>query len=492
MSLPNHKERKLRILFAAPEVDPFVKAGGLADVARALPLALKKLGHDVRIVMPQHYRVDEPRHHFKTLIEKTAVQMDSERINFSVKETRLNTIPIYIVDNKGFFRSRSAVYGYVDDSLRFAFFCKALLKIPELIEWKPDIVHANDWLTGLVSNYLKTSFKKSETYKHTKAIFTIHNLSYQGTFNRLTLRPEEIDSGGSLPKYNTVRFNTVNFMKRGIIYSDAITTVSKQYAKEIVTSQYGEGLDPLIRERQSHLIGITNGVDYKKFNPAKDHHIYQQYSAKHLSKKSANKIALQKEFGLFVDKNIPLIGMASRLSPMKGYDLVQEILRYLLEMPCQIIIVGEGDPKYHKLFWNYSKKYPKKFATHLQFDRIIARKVYAASDMFLMPSRFEPCGIGQLISSRYGSVPIVRATGGLKDTIQDYSPENEEGNGFVFEKFRALDLFRAIVRALETYKHKDAWKALVKKVMKLEFSWDKAAKEYLKVYEQALNNDKKK
>lgn len=485
------KKEKLRILYVSPEVDPFVKAGGLGDVSRALPLALKKLGHDVRIVMPRHYMQHPEQFHIKPLFRRVSVQMDDERINFNVDKATLGGIPVYFVDNKDLFRTRSAVYGYIDDGLRFAFFCKALLKIPELLDWSPDIVHTNDWLTGLVGNYLKTSYKHSSTYKNAASVFTIHNLAYQGTFNRLTLRPEEIDSGGALPKYNTVMFNTVNFMKRGIIYADAITTVSEQYAKEITTPQYGEGLDALLLERQSKLTGIVNGVDYEYFDPEHDPVIASHYNARHIHAKNDSKIALQKEFGLEVNKNIPLIGIVSRLAPMKGFDLLLEILPTLLEMPCQFIIVGEGEKKFHDAFWEASKTHPKKIAVHLQFDTGIAQKIYAGSDIYLMPSLYEPCGISQLLSSRYGSVPVVRATGGLVDTIKDYNPQTEEGNGFVFTQYQSIDLYGAIIRALEIYKNKGAWRKLVKKVMKLEFSWEKAAEKYLNVYHQASQEKEK-
>jgi starch synthase len=485
MAKPSSK--KLRILFATMEADPFVKAGGLADVARALPLVFHEMGHDVRIVMPHHYMPDEDKLKFKSLVKKTSVQMDEERINFSVNEATLDgKVPVYFIDNKGFFRSRRAVYGYVDDVTRFAFLCKAMLKVPELIDWKPDIVHSNDWHTGLVSNYLKTFYADSPTYDHARTVFTIHNLAYQGTFNRLTLLPEEIDSGGELPKYNTPQFNTVNFMKRGILYSDAITTVSKQYAKEITSESYGEGLDTVIRERRNKLVGIVNGVDYKKFNPATDPSIAQTYSWRTPERKVENKIALQKELGLTVDPDIPLIGIASRFTSAKGFDLIVDVLDYLLGINCQLAIVGEGDENYHNILHEHHKRHPRKFAAYLKFDREMASKIYAGSDLYLMPSKHEPCGISQLISSRYGSVPIVRATGGLIDTITDYKPETGEGNGFVFDTFDPIDMFHAIVRALEDYRHKKSWSKLIINVMRLEFSWERAAEIYLDVYKQAL------
>lgn len=482
--------KKLKILFIAPEVDPFVKAGGLGDVMRALPLALQKLGHDVRIVMPAHHIPDFDQLKPKDVFGKHYAKMSSkDRVSFYGKEIVLGEkIPVYLIENYGFFAKRNAIYNYVDDSIRYAFFCKAALHVPEIIDWAPDVVHSNDWVTGLVSNYLKADFKENKHLKNALAVFTIHNLAFQGMFNRLTLREDERDSGGELPEYDSVRFQTVNFMRRGIMYSDEVTTVSETYAKEIMTPKHGEGLEEILRDKRPHLHGIVHGVDYKEYDPATDKHIPAHYDVKHITKKAENKLEMQKEFGLTQDKSIPMIGLAHRLVGQKGLDLIKEIAPALMKRNVQLFVTGEGSQVYHELFYNLSQKYPEKVIAHLKFDRVMARKVFAASDMFLMPSHYEPCGISQLFACRYGSIPVVRATGGLADTIQDFDPDTMEGNGFVFQNKNAFEFYGALTRALETYKYPKVWRELVKNAMSEEFSWEAAAKKYEEVYLHGIHN----
>jgi starch synthase len=487
------EKEKLKILFIAPEVDPFVKAGGLGDIMRALPLALHNLGHDVRIIMPAHHIPNFEKYQPKELFEKYFVDMGpTEKISFLGKQIMLaEKVPVYLIENYGFFAKRSSIYGYVDDANRYAFFCKAALMVPEIINWQPDVIHSNDWVTGLVSNYLKKDYKESDTYRNTLSVFTIHNLAFQGMFNRFALREEEKDTGGELPAYSSVQFQTVNFMKRGIIYADEITTVSETYAREITTPKYGDGLDQLLLERRAHLYGIAHGLDYEKYNPATDKNIAAQYDIRRLSKKVENKIQAQKDYGLKQDPTIPMLGSAHRLTGQKGFDLLEKVLPALMKQNVQLFVVGEGQDVYHKMFYKLHEKYPDKIAIHLKFSRTVAQRVYAASDIFLMPSHYEPGGTSQLIASRYGSVPVVRATGGLADTIKDFDPKEMTGNGFVFENINSFEFYGALTRALETYKYPRIWKALTKIVMEKEFSWQAAARRYEEVYRKGLEEKRR-
>ncbi len=477
---------KLKICFAGAEVDPFVKTGGLADVMRALPLALHELGHDVRIFMPAHHIQNFDSLNPEVVLGKHFVTMGDSNINFVVKKIMLDgKIPVYLIENYGYFAKRTSIYGYVDDSQRYAFFDKAILKVCELLEWAPNIIHSNDWHTGLIPYYLVTDFKESATFKESVSVYTIHNLGFQGVRDQHVIE-EERDRGGALPEFNSPAFNTVNFMMRGILYADAVTTVSETYAREITTPKFGAGLDQVLKRKQPKLFGIPHGVDYDIYNPETDKIIPVQYNSKHFSKKAQNKLAIQREFKLTEGERIPMLGLAHRMSAQKGFSLIAEVAESLLKRDVQIFAVGSGAEKYMKLFQRLMEKYPKKVAAHLRFDRAIAHKVYAASDIFLMPSSFEPGGISQLLALRYGSVPVVRATGGLADTVSDYNPETQEGNGFVFTEFNPYEFYGALSRALETYRYQKIWKKLAIRGMEQEFSWVAIARRYTELYQREI------
>lgn len=453
----------LKVLTASSEVAPFSKTGGLADVAGSLPLALHKLGIDVKVVTPRYKSVE--------------IYGNEARLN--------NDVPLYFIEHEGYFM-RDNLYGdksgdYPDNLERFTFFSRRALEFLKDLDFKPDIIHCNDWQTALIPVYLKTIFKDDPFYRDIKTLFTVHNIGYQGLFPKedfsKTGLPSELFSINGLEFYNKV-----NILKGGLIFSDVITTVSPTYAKEIQTPEFGYGLDGVLALRKDSLFGIVNGVDDNEWNPSKDKELQFHFSATKIDGKYKNKKALQKEGGLKENENAPLIGIISRLADQKGLDLISQIIEPLLNMEVQLILLGTGEEKYHILFEGIKMRYSKKASIHLKFDAVLAKKIYAGSDIFLMPSRYEPCGLGQLISLRYGTIPIVRKTGGLADTIEEYNPKTKRGNGLVFERYDANELLRAIRRAVDFYKDKDAWRKLVLNAMKCDFSWEGSAKKYIELY----------
>ena len=390
-------------------------------------------------------------------------------------------VTYYFLDNEYYF-NRDGVYGYYDDGEKFAFFDRAVLEFMKEIDWKPDVIHCNDWQTGMIPVLLKLEYIRDDFYKNMKTIFSIHNLFFQGIFPPEIL-PElfgydyEPFRNGSLELHDGV-----SFLKGGINYSDKVSTVSETYANEIQTPEYGETLEGLLRCRSYALKGIVNGIDYEEYNPNKDKHIFEKYSVNNIKGKKANKKQLQRELGLTINEDIPIIGVVSRLTHQKGCDLIINILDRILQKDVQIVILGTGDYLYEQTFKNFQFRYPGKVSANTMFDNALAHKIYAASDMFLMPSLFEPCGLGQLIALRYGSLPIVRETGGLKDTISPYNKYNGVGNGFGFRNYNYNDLMNATEQALDVYNNKDIWKSLVLQAMHSNNSWEKSAKEYKALY----------
>lgn len=457
--------KKLKVLLAASEVVPFAKTGGLADVAGSLPLALENLDIDIRVIMPKYASVK--------------VKGDETVIGRKIK--------VYFVENDDYF-NRKELYGdklgdYHDNLDRFAFFSKEVLERCRKEDFSPDIIHCNDWQTALIPVYLNTIYKYDPFFSGTRTLFTIHNLAYQGLFSKDEFPKMGLD--WALFHINYFEFyDKVNLMKAGIVYSDAISTVSPTYAKEILTKEFGCGLEGVLKTREKSLYGILNGIDYGAWNPETDQKIFRKYSVQNLNDKYVNKELLQKETGLKVDSEIPMIGIISRLADQKGLDLLAKIIADLLNLKVQFILLGTGDNRYHILFEKMAKAHPRNTSIHLKFDAVLAQKIYAGSDLFLMPSRYEPCGLGQLISFKYGTVPVVRQTGGLKDSVQEFNLKTGEGNGFTFDEYKAELFFAAIKRALNAYRNKEAWANLVKKVMSLDFSWNASAKEYHKLYDR--------
>ena len=482
---------QLKILILTAEMVPFAKTGGLADVAGALPKALATLGHDVRVALPRYGRIDGARFGLTVEVDPFPVTIDSGTESVSIERSAIRAgdreIPVYFVANERLF-NREGVYGYPDDGERFVLFCRAALEMLKRIDWQPDVIHCNDWHTGLVPNWLKTIYRDDPFFAKTATVYTIHNLQYQGVFGRRILEVAGIEAYGFLyhPQMGELA-KVVDFMARGIYFADIVTTVSERYAQEILTPEYGEKLDPLLRDRRDRLFGVLNGIDYDDANPATDQHIARQFDAEHLDARAENKAALQREAGLTVDPNAPLLGLVSRMVDQKGFDLLSGIFDWLMRsLRVQFVLLGAGDQHYHTLFTRFQRTYPGQAAANLTFNTPFAQRIYAGSDMFLMPSRFEPCGLGQLMALRYGSIPVVRRTGGLADTVTDFDPLTEEGNGFVFERYDQVDLYTAIVRAVEHYRNPRTWQMLQRRGMGADYSWGVSARKYADLYARAI------
>jgi len=423
----------MKILIASPEIVPFAKTGGLADVSGALPKALEKLGEDVTAIMPKYRAVDDK----KFGLEYTGINIQVP-ISNRIEEAKIykgyinshqpvanKEIPIYFIDKKEYY-DRPYLYGtpagdYPDNAERFIYFDRAILETCKTIGLKPDVIHCHDWQTGMVPVYLKTLYKDDPFFKETSTLFTVHNLGYQGLFWHLDMHLTNL--GWDIFSPDGIEFyGKINILKGGLVYSDAITTVSKTYSQEIQTKEYGCGLDGVLRKRKDDLYGVENGIDYEEWNPATDKYLSAKYLKENLSGKWDCKKDLLNIYGLKASKEVPVLSVISRLADQKGFDLIAEIMDDLMKLDVQFVLLGTGEDKYHKLFEDIGKKYPSKAGIKIGFDNALAHKIEAGADMFLMPSRYEPCGLNQLYSLKYGTIPIVRATGGLNDTIENYDP----------------------------------------------------------------------
>jgi starch synthase len=481
-----HYERPLRVLILAAEIVPFAKVGGLADVAGALPKALQALGHDVRLAMPRYRQVDAERFHLRDAVNALSVSIGNFQVQVSVCQGSIgDEIPVYLIDAPRYF-DRENIYGYTDDGERFILFCRAALETMRVLDWAPDVIHCNDWHTGIVPNWMHTLYRDDPFYADTATVYTIHNLAYQGIFGNRILEVAGVAAQGFLYPYITELANVVDIMGRGILFADAITTVSERYAQEILTPTFGEKLDHLLRARRDRLFGILNGIDYQELNPATDHFIHTNFDISSLEKRAENKKALQELAHLPVRADVPLLAMISRLTDQKGLDLLSQVIQPLIDQGIQFVVLGIGDQHYQEMFQNMAARYPDQVAIFLTFNTELAQRIYAGSDMFLMPSRFEPCGLSQLIAMRYGSVPIVHSVGGLADTVQEYDPRTGQGNGFAFVNYDPWKLFAAVVRALEVYRFRDAWRTLQQHGMAADHSWHASAIRYEEVYRNAL------
>ncbi len=475
----------MKVLFASAESYPFIKTGGLGDVAFALPKALKSLGVDVRIILPKYLQIAE---FYKDKMQPSdvfSVPVGWRNQYCGVEHLEFEGLDFYFVDNEYYFKRENA-YGYFDDAERFSFFSRSIVEFIKRMNFVPDVIHLNDWHTSLIPAYFKMDTCKHLEKSKIKTVFTIHNLKYQGIFSKDVLHdvtglPENMMVEDGLEFYGDV-----NFMKAAINFSDYITTVSPSYADEIKTPYFGERLDGLLNKKSNKLRGILNGIDYNIYSPDTDTHIFDNYDINSIEKKADNKLKLQKILGFNQDKDVMMIGMVTRLVSQKGLDLVTHVMREILDKDIQFVLLGTGDEHYHSTFQYYSMTYPQKFSAKLVFDNTLAQRIYAGADMFLMPSQFEPCGIGQLIALRYGTLPLVRETGGLKDTVIPYDKTTSEGNGFSFSNYNAHEMLHVLEYALDIYKDKEAWNKLMKNAMNSEYSWERSAKEYLRVYDSIL------
>lgn len=472
----------MKILFSATEAYPFIRTGGLGDVIGALSKELSKLGEDVRVIIPKYKGIKEDLKNKINYIKHIFVDVGWRHQYCGIEELKVNNVQFYFIDNEYYF-NRDNLYGYYDDAERFAFYDRAVLEVLKAINWYPDIIHCNDWQCGMIPVLYKLEYRNKDEYPDIKFIYSIHNLLFQGNFGKEVL--------GELFGYDLQQFNNgglsfndgISYMKGGINYSEKVLTVSYTYAEEIKTPEYGECMDELLRNKGGDLKGILNGIDYEEYNPLTDELIEKRYDIDSIENKMENKLALQRELGLEENKNIPIISIVSRLTSQKGIDLIKEIIDCVLTKEVQFVVLGTGEWDYEEFFKGLEKRYPNKVATRIIFDNKLSHKIYAGSDMFLMPSKFEPCGLGQLIALRYGNVPIVRETGGLKDTIEAYNKFEFTGNGFSFYNYSSIELKNCIFEALEIYKRKDEWNNLVKTAMSCNNSWKKSALEYKRIYE---------
>ena len=475
----------MKVLFAASEAHPFIKTGGLGDVMGALPQSLTELGVDVRVVIPKYKNIKDELKQNLQFIKWFTVPVGWRDQYCGIFQYKYKDVVYYFIDNEYYF-NRDELYGYYDDGERFAFFNRAVLEFIKEVDWQPDIINCNDWQAGMVPVLLNLEYKNNEFYSNMKTVFSIHNLLFKGNFVPNVL--PELFGYDYMPLTNgSVELGgLVSFLKGGLNYSDHITTVSNTYAEEIKTQQYGEGLDGLLRCKSNFLKGIVNGIDYEEFDPEKDKLIFKNFTWNSISDKVENKVSLQKELGLPQKPETPMIALISRLTHQKGCDLIVSIIDRLLQKDIQFVVLGTGDYWYEETFNNLQYRYPDKVSANIKFDNALAHKIYAATDMFLMPSLFEPCGLGQLIALRYGSIPIVRETGGLKDTISPYNKYTGIGNGFGFKNFNSNELMQMIEYALTIYGEKDAWNNIIRQAMDSDNSWEKSAIQYKLLYEEIV------
>ena len=476
----------MKVLFAASEAHPFIKTGGLGDVMGALPKSLINLDIDARVVIPKYKNIKDELKQKLQFVKWFTVSVGWRNQYCGVFQYDYDGVIYYFIDNEYYF-NRDGLYGYFDDGERFAFFNRAVLELIKEIDWQPDLINCNDWQTGMIPVLLNLEYKKDLFYSKIRTIFSIHNLLFKGSFSPNIL--PELFGYDYMPLANgSVELDgAVSFLKGGLNYCDQITTVSNTYAEEIKTPQYGEGLDGLLRCRSCYLMGIVNGIDYEEFNPQEDKFIFKNFDVETIEDKVKNKLALQKELGLPQKENTPMIGLISRLTHQKGCDLIVNIIDRLLQRDIQLVILGTGDYWYEETFKNLQYRYPDKVSANIKFDNTLAHKIYAATDMFLMPSLFEPCGLGQLIALRYGSIPIVRETGGLKDTITPYNKYNGKGNGFGFKNFNSNELMQIVEYALTIYNDEKAWNNIIRQAMNSDNSWEKSAMQYKLLYEGVIN-----
>ncbi|MBP1747673.1 MAG: hypothetical protein H6Q52_212 [Deltaproteobacteria bacterium] len=479
----------MKILIASPEIYPFVKTGGLADVTGALPKALRDLGVDVRVILPKHKGIEELGFPMRYKNHRISCQVSQSFVDAEIVESEYDGITAYLVEKDEYYY-RDYLYStpdgdYLDNAERFIFFAKSILETIKVTGFVPDVLHCNDWETSLAPVFLKTTHKTDPDLAKVATLLTIHNLGYQGIFWHYDMHLLNIGWEYFTPE-SLEFFGHINFLKGGIVFSDILSTVSKQYSKEIQTQSFGCGLDGILTTRREDLYGIVNGIDYNDWNPETDKFIPSKFSVGNTENKAACKKALQQAFDLPADPNVPLAATISRLADQKGFDLISEAMEEMAALGMQYVILGTGERKYHDLLSQLAKKFPGIFSVKIAYDNALAHLIEAGSDLFLMPSQYEPCGLNQLYSLKYGTVPVVRGVGGLDDTIIDYTSFPQTGTGFKFYEYTKEAMLDAIDRALSLYKDKKAWLNLVTRCMKEDFSWGKSAGEYVELYKKAI------
>jgi starch synthase len=481
----------MKVLIASPEVFPFVKTGGLADVTGSLAKVFKKLGIDARVILPKHKIIDEQLFPMQYKNYRFSCPMSQSFTEGEIIETRYNGVTAYLVEKDEYFY-RDYLYStpdgdYLDNAERFVFFSKSVLEAIKVTGFVPDVLHCNDWETALSPVFLRTLYGADPELMNVATLFTIHNLGYQGLFWQYDMHLLNIGWEYFTPDYLEY-FGQINFLKGGIVFSDIINTVSKRYSEEIQTPEYGHGLDGVLRTRKEDFYGIVNGIDYEDWDPGKDPCLPAHYTLEDTKNKKRCKALLQETFQLPVNAGVPLVATISRLADQKGFDLIAAALEDMVSQGVQYIILGTGERTYHDLLTDLARKLAPSFSVKIAYDNKLAHLIEAGADMFLMPSRYEPCGLNQLYSLRYGTIPIVRAVGGLEDTIVDYSANPDVGTGFKFSEYTREALLGALRRALETFGDKAAWTLLMQRCMAADFSWERSAKAYIDLYDKAIKS----
>jgi starch synthase len=479
----------MKILFIASEVAPLAKTGGLADVTGSLPKELKRMGHDVRIILPFYQTVAEGSFAVSSVLQRVTVSFNGQEETGRLYRTLLDDIPVYLLGHENYYQ-REYLYGtpagdYPDNPRRFAFFCRSILTLLKQWDFCPDLLHCHDWQTALIPVLLKYELHRDPFYQGISVLYTIHNLAYQGLFPRESLEEMGLDRS-----YFTIGrlefYGKVNLMKGAIQAADLVNTVSETYCREIQTPEQGCGLDGVLKRRGDDFSGILNGLDYTEWNPATDRDIFSRYDTVHPERKAENKDELQRLLGLRRTSDIPLCGMVSRLSAQKGFDLVSELVPVLTAVRMQLVVLGDGEEKFVRLLSKAAGSQNENISFHFGFDATLARRIYAGSDIFLMPSHYEPCGLGQLIALRYGAVPVVRKTGGLADTVLD-PRESKKATGFSFADYAVPHFESAILRAIAAWQDKTAWNTIMRRGMERDFSWHNSARLYEKLYGSCIN-----
>jgi starch synthase len=480
----------MKILFIASEVAPFAKTGGLADATSELAKELKRLGHDVRIFIPGYLTVQKMGVPLRKARKSVEVPIGAAVSKGFLRQTYLDDVPVYMLENKEYF-DRDYLYGtpegdYPDNHRRFAFFCRGILEVLKKMDFRPDVFHCHDWQAALIPIVLRYEHHNDAFFAKTATLFTIHNLAHQGVFPQETL--EEMGLNKTCYRVERLEFHgQVNLLKGAILTADLLNTVSEKYCQEIQTPENGCGLDGVLATRSTDLCGIQNGLDYQVWNPANDRGLFKNYSLDSINFKAANKKGLQKLLGLEINPNVPVIGMVSRLAEQKGFDLVEKLLPKFAGAELQLVILGMGDGNYLQRFSSFAKLGSSNISFNLGFNPTLAPNIYAGADMFLMPSRFEPCGLAQMIALRYGTVPVVRKTGGLADTIFDERNGVKQPNGFSFDDYTPEALWDALERAIAAYQNKTKWRKLIKNGMTADFSWTATARKYELLYRRAID-----
>ena len=475
------------VLYLSAEMVPYARTGGLALVAADLPRALRRLGDDVRVILPRYGLIDPDQHHLVRILENFPVPFENEMETAGLWQAQDAEVPTYFIEHSRFFGERQGIYSFPDDAERFIFYSRASLEACRRLGWQPQVIHCNEWHTALVPNWIRTVYAEDPFFAETAVIYNIHNLAYQGIFGHRVLEIAGIASHGFIahPEVSPGLNDVVSLMARGIIFADIIVTVSPTYAREILTPEFGGGLEPVLRDRQNRLFGILNGIDFERYNPTADPNLSACFQPGDPAGRAACKAALQREAHLAARPRVPLISVSSRLSDQKGYDILAAVLEPLLQhVKARWVIMGTGEQRYHDLLSDLQRRYPDRLAVFLTWDERLSRRIFAGADLFLMPSRHEPCGLDQMIAMHYGAVPVVHATGGLADTVIDHRPPRV-GTGFTFKAYDGMALYAAIVRAVEAYHHPDIWTAIQREGMSQDFSWTQPAHAYQDMYRRA-------